>query len=126
MKTTITSMNNFFNKDEKDALLCPVCGKMFKPAPEHAYYIGKNRRNYCCTYTCMRNYDNHKTTVKTKKLGRHGTAVRITETGETFESIKECARQLGTHYASVYKALMNGWLCNGYHIEAVLGEGETE
>ena len=124
MNKTFTSMNHFNGDDETPKRQCPVCGKMFKPAPEHIYHIGKNKRNLCCSWNCMRNWEKNKTTVKTKRLGKHGTAVRIAETGETFKSIKECARHLGTHYAAVYKALMNGWKCNGYHIEAVL-EGDS-
>ncbi len=34
---------------------CPVCGKNFIPAPEHAYKIrvGKGRSSLVCTYSCM-------------------------------------------------------------------------
>lgn len=37
---------------------CPVCGKKFKPAPEHALKIGgEESRRIVCSYSCMRKYE---------------------------------------------------------------------
>ena len=112
-------MNNFFNEDEKDRIQCPVCGKMFKPAPQHIYHIKNNKKNYCCSWTCMRNWEKHKTVMNVSQKQRHGTCVRVAETDEIFESIRDCARHLGVSYPLVYRALMNGCTCKGYHIEAM-------
>jgi hypothetical protein len=112
-------MNNFIGDTDIPRKQCPVCGKKFNPAPEHAYYIGKNRKNFCCSYTCMRNNEKHKTVVPINKKPKYGTAVRIVETGETFRSIKQCAEHLDVYYSSVRKAVINGYTCKGYHIEAV-------
>lgn len=125
MNTKFTSMDNFCGGDETPRRQCPVCGKMFKPAQEHAYYIGKNRKNFCCSYTCMRNNEKHKTTVAVTKSLKYGTAVRLVETGEAFVSIKKCAEHLKADYSLVYRALMNGYTCKGYHLEAVEKEGDS-
>lgn len=39
---------------------CPVCGKRFSPAIEHAWTIGKRTgkvKKYVCSYTCMRAWE---------------------------------------------------------------------
>lgn len=37
---------------------CPVCGKKFKPAPEHALKIGaEGSRKLVCSYNCMRAWE---------------------------------------------------------------------
>lgn len=48
---------------------CPICGKKFIPAPEHAWKIGKinlfknensnqeDRNKLVCTYSCMRKWE---------------------------------------------------------------------
>lgn len=125
MNKTFTSMNHFFSEDEAGKRQCPVCGKMFNPAPEHAYYTGKNRKDYCCSYTCMRSWEKHKKVLPVKKKLKRGTPVRIAETGETFASIKKCAEHLGVDYSAAYKSLMSGHACRGYHLEAV-EEGDSK
>ena len=39
-----------------DEIKCPICGKMFVPAPLHAWKInvGYYREIEVCTYSCMR------------------------------------------------------------------------
>lgn len=125
MNKSFTSMNNFFGDGDKGKIQCPVCGEMFKPAPEHIYHIGKNKENYCCTYTCMRNWQKSKQAVPVTRKLKYGTSVRIAETGEVFPSINQCAERLEANYGIVYRALMNGYACKGYHIEAV-EEGDAE
>lgn len=59
---------------------CPICGKGFIPAPEHAWKIGhitsyaiKNRRDDAyqrnvCSYTCMRKWEREEEAkIKAKK-----------------------------------------------------------
>lgn len=40
---------------------CPICGKKFIPAPEHAWGIGNwggdTRDELVCSYTCMRKWE---------------------------------------------------------------------
>lgn len=38
---------------------CAVCGKAFKPAPEHALKIGNSIHHpkLVCSYSCMRKYE---------------------------------------------------------------------
>lgn len=125
MNKTFTSMNHFFSEDEAGKRQCPVCGKMFNPAPEHAYYIGNNKRDLCCSYTCMRNNEKYKTVMNVSRKRKHGTCVRVAETDEIFESISDCARHLRVSYPLVYRALMSGCTCKGYHIEAMeVGDAE--
>lgn len=119
MNKTFTSMDNFVGYDDFHKIPCPVCGKMFKPAPEHIYHIRKNKRDLCCSWTCQRNWEKNKTTAPVKKKNKYGRPIKIAETGETFRNIRECAERLGVHYATAYKAVVNGWLCNGYHLVQV-------
>lgn len=55
-----TSMSSFTSTDNKKQEKCPVCGKMFKPAPEHAYHIGSSQKRRVCTYSCMRKWEKEK------------------------------------------------------------------
>ena len=32
---------------------CPVCGKRFLPAPQHAYRVRPNHGAFVCSYKCM-------------------------------------------------------------------------
>lgn len=43
---------------------CPICGKLFIPAPEHAYSVGvRNRKTHytkkvlVCSWGCLRAYE---------------------------------------------------------------------
>lgn len=56
-----TAMSSFSSMDNKQQEKCPVCGKMFKAAPEHAYHIGKSKKRRVCTYGCMRKWEKEKT-----------------------------------------------------------------
>ena len=55
-----TTMNSFASANNKGAIKCPVCGKMYKPAPEHVYKIGKNKKRLVCSYNCMRKWEKEK------------------------------------------------------------------
>jgi hypothetical protein len=124
MNKTYTSMNHFFSGTENGKIQCPVCGEMFKPAAEHIYHIGSNKRDLCCSWSCMRNWEKHKKVIPVKKK-KHKTAIRIVETGETFKSVKACAEHFEVCYSVVYRALIHGFRCKGYHLEEVK-EGEDE
>ena len=125
--TEFTGMNSFAPGPKKSEVICPVCGKAFVPAIEHAYYIKENRKELVCTYTCMRKWDKGEVKeFKTKKTkSRRYKAIRIVETGETFNSAKECAYHLNAGLSNVYKTLCEGGTCHGFHIE-VVEEGEDK
>ena len=127
MSHTFNTMNAFYHSENEARKTCPVCGKAFAPAPEHAYYIKNNRSILVCSYTCMRKWDKGEVKeLKTMKIkAKRYKTIRIVETGETFNSPKECANYLNAGFSSVYKALYEGVTCHGVHIEAV-EEGETE
>lgn len=133
--TNFTSMGDLLPYRNVDKVVCPVCGELFEPAPEHSYLIGKNRNRLVCTYTCMRKWEKGEA-VKPKKVqkkplskrnynAREGVAVRIVETGEVFHSAYACGRHLGTCGANVRYALKTGNGYKGYHFEKVK-EGDTE
>lgn len=51
---------------EEPLTVCPICKKMFAPAPMHYWKIGKARMTNCefrtrntlvCSYTCMRTWE---------------------------------------------------------------------
>lgn len=118
------NMSDFYSFRKEAEILCPVCGEMFQPAEQHAYYIGKNHKKRVCTYSCMRKWEKG----EVKKLFSQGrkqrenkrySAIRIVDTGETFGSIKECAEHLNTKSQNVYQAIKTGYLCFGFHIEEV-------
>lgn len=125
MNKTFVRMDDFYGDDNSAMIPCPVCGKMFRPAPEHAYYIGKNKRNLCCTYSCMRNYEKNKKTLPVEKRTKKRIPVRIIETGETFESIKACAKHLDTACSNVNRAAKYGYTCKGYHLQE-MKEGDVK
>lgn len=121
MNHTFNTMNSFYHSENEARTTCPVCGKKFNPAPEHAYYIKKSRKNFVCSYSCMRKWE--KGEVKGLKAQetnpRRYKVVRVVETGETFNSAKECAYHLNTGLSCVYKSILHGASCHGLHIEAV-------
>lgn len=41
------------------------------------------------------------------------------DTGEIFESVRECARRLNSNQANVGKAIKNRWKCKGYRLEFI-------
>ena len=125
------SMSNFAGvSDNKEQITCPVCGKKFKPAEEHIYHIGKRHNKLVCTYTCMRKWQRGEVKElsphrrEKKKNVKYG-AVRIIETGEIFETIRECAAYLNRQTGNVYQSIITGGGCNGCHIEEVK-EGEKK
>ena len=118
MSHVFNSTNAFYYSHEGGRVSCPVCGKMFDPAPEHSYKIGKYRNKLVCTYTCMRKWEKgevKKLEVQPKKSRLYG-AVKIVETGEIFDNCKECAKHLGAAYTGVQRAVKKGYSCKGFHI----------
>ncbi len=43
-----------YYKDPIVVKKCPICGKEFVPAPEHAYRLPYNKGGPVCSYHCMR------------------------------------------------------------------------
>ena len=54
---------------------CPICGKIFCPAPLHVYKVN---RVYVCSYSCVRKYErekeNEKIRSKNEKIRSNGEA----------------------------------------------------
>lgn len=126
MNSRFVSMDDFFGTDNTEEIRCPVCGKMFKPAPEHIYCIEHNKKKLVCSYTCTRKWEKGEIEklFAPKPKNKKYSAIRIVETGETFKSIQECAVHLKAQYSGVQRALQKGYACHGYHIEEVK-EGEN-
>ncbi len=60
-----SSIDTIVEEQKQKERRCPVCGKVFRPAPEHVWKIGKDRENnYVCTYTCMRRVERGEVRVK--------------------------------------------------------------
>ena len=38
--------------------ICPICGKLFIPAPEHTYKVAKGGK--VCSWACVRKYEKDK------------------------------------------------------------------
>lgn len=46
---------------------CPICGEIFRPAPQHVYVIGPpSACKPVCSYTCMRVWERGKVAKKAK------------------------------------------------------------
>lgn len=58
MSTVIHTAEHF---SDRKAMLCPICGKIYIPAVEHAWQIGNwgndIRYTNVCSYTCMRKWE---------------------------------------------------------------------
>ena len=121
------NMSNFTGaSDNKAEITCPVCGKKFKPAEEHIYHIGKHHNKLVCTYTCMRKWQKGEAEKKSKpekRRIRKFSPVRIVETGETFNSVRECAEHLKASQPGVFKAIHTGTRIYGFHV-IIVEEGE--
>ena len=60
----------------------------------------------------------YRTGLKKPSGGRKPTPIRIPETGETFESINECARQIGCYPQNIWACLAGrASTCRGFHFE---------
>lgn len=67
--------------------------------------------------------ENVRHAYRTGLLKTKGTPIRIVETDETFESISECARRIGTSSGSIVHCLAGRHLTHhGYHFEYVKEE----
>ena len=59
-----------------------------------------------------------RTGLKTHTGGHKGTPIRIVETGEVYESLHECARQIGGHQSAISRCLAGKQSTHlGYHFE---------
>lgn len=89
-------------------LTCPVCGKTFVPAPEHAYKVD---RKTVCSYHCLCDWikKNGKDKAYTQKNGRKYTkefkaeAVRMVV--EDGKHMSEVSKELGVSYNTLF-----GWV----------------
>lgn len=61
----------------------------------------------------------YRTGLKEPAGGRKRIPIRIVETGETFESLRECARRIGVTPPAISYCLAKKSTCRGYHLEYV-------
>lgn len=55
-----------------DTAECPVCGKMFTPAPEHALKIGEAfSSKKVCSYSCMRKWEKENYIMRREEVKIH-------------------------------------------------------
>lgn len=115
-------MSDFASLCKQKEEQCPVCQKMFAPAVEHAWKVD---RDLVCSYTCQRKGEKDPSMMKKTKSGKK-IAVRVVETGETFESIRKCAKALNISNTMVHYCVRDGRTVKGLHIERVnKNEGES-
>ena len=57
-------------KSEFEMCECPVCNKLFIPAPQHSYKVTDrfNRRHKVCSYSCVRKAEKDKKRWKVPKM----------------------------------------------------------
>lgn len=123
MNANYKNMTSFTPLLSRHEIKCPVCGKMFIPAPEHSYKIGEGiKGELVCTYSCMRKWE--KNPKKPKRVCNNGkrTAVRVVETGKEYDTITKCAKALHVSGATIYNCLYHGKTIDGLHIEKVNAE----
>ena len=99
---------------------CPLCGKEFLPAGMHSWTIGNNSmtQELVCSYTCMRKWEKNPKRKNDYSIGKK-VKVRVIETGEVFDSIKQCAAKLRTSTSSIHNCIYKGRTSRGFHIEKV-------
>lgn len=105
---------------ERKPIMCPICEKMFTPAAEHSYKIGKGIKvQLVCSYSCEREWD--KNPKKPKKVCNNGSkiVVRVVETDEVYESITKCAKALKVSNTTIYHCIYYGKTHKGLHIVKV-------
>ena len=84
-----TTMNNFSETNRKHAIECPVCKKMFKAAPEHAYHIGADRKKLVCSYNCEQKWYREQEEKKKRKAAAKKQAPAAKRASVTNNIIKE-------------------------------------
>lgn len=110
-----------YEKAETEARMktCPVCGKRFLPAPQHAWQIGyeseiERNRNLVCTYSCMRKWEKEHLAKKKEKKHQGPTrpiiAINIeTREEEKFISLSSASQGTGVSLYFI-KAILTGKL----------------
>lgn len=121
----VTKMTGFATASGLGERECPICGKPFSPAVEHAYKAGKGvNRKLVCSYTCQRAWEKNPAVLKKGanpriKYGNNRIAVQVVETGEVFDTILACAAKLGISTCSVHRCIYYGDKVKGLHIQKV-------
>ena len=120
MNTNFQGMKRFTPFRSREPIKCPICEKMFAPAPEHSYRIDEGVKcKLVCSYSCMRAWE--KKPKKPRGTANNGKKipVRVVETGEEYTSFTACAKALKVSNASVYHCVYHGKTVKGLHIEMV-------
>lgn len=110
------NMAAFEPVNEKHLVRCPVCEKMFQPAPEHIYNITVDKqKKLVCSYSCQRLWQKEPSVAK--KTARKTTKVRCVESGQVFGSVRQCAEEMETEPSIISKCLRSGQPYKGFHFE---------
>lgn len=120
MNMNFQGMKSFTPYRSGEPIKCPICEKMFTPAPEHSYRIDEGVKcKLVCSYTCMRTWEKKpKKPLGTAYNGKR-IPVRVVETGEEYTSFTACAKALKVSNSSVYLCVYHGRTVKGLHIEKV-------
>lgn len=124
MNKNFRGTSHFTPFSERKPIMCPVCEKMFTPASEHSYKIGKGIKcQLVCSYTCERNWE--KNPKRPKKVCNNGSkiAVKVLETGKQYDSITKCAKALKVSNTTIYHCIYYGKTHKGLHIVKVDDDG---
>lgn len=116
MNMVFNSMGNFsqiYSNEE----ICPVCGETYRPAPEHAYRVGNGEGKLVCSYNCQREWEKNPKTFTTKERKWVKVYVKVIETGEIFDSIKDCANRFKTSTTTIHRCMDHGKTYKGFHFE---------
>ena len=99
---------------------CPICEKMFSPAPEHSYKIGEGIKcQLVCSYTCERKWEKDPKKPKKECTNGQKIPVRVIETGKEYDSITKCANALKVSNSAIYHCIYYGKTAKGLHVEMV-------
>lgn len=96
-------------------------GEVFNSINDCARAIDGSRKNIamCLNPKYSRNMHKgyHFETIEDTELSTLPRAVRIVETGEVFESARECAKEIDGHHSRITHAIKNGWSYKDLHFE---------
>lgn len=96
-------------------------GEVFNSINECARAIGGSRKNIAMClnpgYTRTQHMGYHFEWVEPTQISTLPRAVRIKETGEIFDSARECARAIDGHHSRITDAIKNNWSYRGLHFE---------
>lgn len=130
-------MNDFYNVKRKGVEVMIIetgetfdsiqsCADYLNVNPTWLGHVVRNEKGYCTIhgYHIIRTDGKYNTVDLTKKeyRGRPGVRVMITETGEKFDSIMDCAKAIGGYPSKIHDVLYhnnNRHTHRGYHFQFI-------